>query len=102
THAPDNVYPRFSPLPYGLGANVRNCSSASVERSPRFRSAPATPAPIMLTAWSGRGLYWHWIRQPLSSSPCNRILAAIHVDLALEPRGWQPHSVADGPLRAVG
>jgi DNA-binding NarL/FixJ family response regulator len=47
-------------------------------------------------------LYWHWIRQPLSSSPCDLILAAIPVDLALERRGRQPHPVADPPLRAVG
>jgi hypothetical protein len=37
----------------------------------------------------------------LSSSPCNLILAAIYVDLAPEPSGWQP-PVANGPLRALG
>jgi hypothetical protein len=56
----------------------------------------------MSAAWSGRGLYWQWIRQPMSWSPCNAILAPIYGDLAMEPRGWKPHPVADGPLRAVG
>jgi hypothetical protein len=79
THAPDNDCLGFSPLPYDLGANVQNCRCpASVERSPRFRSTPP-PAPITLSAWSGRGLYWHWIRQRMSWSECDLILAAIYV-----------------------
>jgi hypothetical protein len=32
----------------------------------------------MSAAWSGRGLYWQWIRQPMSWSPCNAILAAFY------------------------
>jgi hypothetical protein len=34
----------------------------------------------------------------MSWFPCNAILAAIYGDLAMEPRGWQPHPVADGPF----
>jgi hypothetical protein len=45
THPPDNVYLGFSPLPYGLGANVRNCRCRRASSVPPGSARRLPPRP---------------------------------------------------------